>query len=88
MNSAKLNTIAGAVLFVLLVTMGLGMLSDIIFAPSEPEKPGYEIVVAEAGSEGEAEEENERVEKARNVTPDETTSTESATAETTDRNKV
>ncbi|WP_425088964.1 c-type cytochrome [Stappia sp.] len=55
MNSAKLNTIAGAVLFVLLVTMGLGMLSDIIFAPSEPEKPGYEIVVAEAGGEGEAE---------------------------------
>ncbi|WP_029057791.1 c-type cytochrome [Stappia stellulata] len=55
MNSAKLNTIAGAVLFVLLVTMGLGILSDIIFAPSEPDKPGYEIVIAAADDEAEAE---------------------------------
>ena len=47
MNSAKLNTIAGAVLFVLVLTMGLGFLSDIIFSSHAPEKPGYEIVVAE-----------------------------------------
>ncbi|SDU46712.1 cytochrome c family protein [Stappia sp. ES.058] len=51
MNSAKLNTIAGAVLFVLLVTMGLGILSDIIFASDDPDKPGYEIVIADTGSE-------------------------------------
>ncbi|WP_349358997.1 cytochrome c family protein [Stappia sp.] len=48
MNSAKLNMIAGAVLSVLLLTMGLGVLSDIVFAPQTPEKPGYEIVVADA----------------------------------------
>lgn len=51
MNSAKLNTIAGAVLFVLLLTMGLGILSEILFERHEPEKPGFEIVVAEAGGE-------------------------------------
>ncbi|GGF01863.1 hypothetical protein GCM10007285_31820 [Stappia taiwanensis] len=54
MNSSKLNTIAGAVLFALLVTMGLGILSDIIFSKAPPETPGYEIVVADG--EGEAEE--------------------------------
>lgn len=48
MNSAKLNTIAGAVLFVLVLTMGLGVLSDIIFSSHAPEKPGYEIIVAES----------------------------------------
>lgn len=54
MNSSKLNTIAGAVLFALLVTMGLGILSDVIFSKAPPETPGYEIVVADG--EGEVEE--------------------------------
>ncbi|MCA1299929.1 c-type cytochrome [Stappia indica] len=54
MNSSKLNTIAGAVLFALLVTMGLGILSDVIFSKAPPETPGYEIVVADG--DGEAEE--------------------------------
>lgn len=64
MNSAKLNTIAGAVLFVMLMTMGLGILSDIIFVRHAPERPGYEIVVAEAADMGaqEAEEAAPQVE--------------------------
>ena len=49
MNSAKLNMIAGAVLSVLLLTMGLGMLSSFIFDPGTPDRPGYEIVVADTG---------------------------------------
>ena len=48
MNSAKLNMIAGAILSVLLLTMGLGIVSEIVFHQDAPEKPGYEIVVAEA----------------------------------------
>lgn len=51
MNSAKLNMIAGAILSVLLLTMGLGIVSEIIFHQGAPEKPGYEIIVAEADSE-------------------------------------
>jgi cytochrome c len=50
MNSAKLNMVAGAVLSVLLVTMGLGIVSDIIFHAEDPAIPGYEIVVADADS--------------------------------------
>ncbi len=46
MNSAKLNMVAGAVLSVLLVTMALGIVSDIIFHSEAPATPGYEIVVA------------------------------------------
>ncbi|WP_346893601.1 cytochrome c family protein [uncultured Roseibium sp.] len=46
MDSFTLNKIAGAVLMVLLLTMGVGIVSDIIFEPTIPGKPGYEIVVA------------------------------------------
>jgi cytochrome c len=46
MNSFMLNKIAGAVLMVLLLTMGVGIVSDIIFQPIVAEKPGYEIEVA------------------------------------------
>lgn len=48
MDSFTLNKAAGAVLMVLILTMGLGIVSDIIFKPTIPGKPGYEIVVAAA----------------------------------------
>lgn len=48
MDSFTLNKIAGAILMVLLLTMGLGIVSDIIFEPEVPGQPGYEIVVASA----------------------------------------
>ncbi|WP_150523670.1 c-type cytochrome [Roseibium sediminis] len=51
MDSFTLNKIAGAVLLVLVMTMGIGIVSDVIFHPSHPEQPGYIIEVAEA-SEG------------------------------------
>lgn len=46
MDSFTLNKAAGAVLMVLILTMGVGIVSDIIFHPTIPGKPGYEIVVA------------------------------------------
>ncbi len=48
MDSFTLNKIAGAILMVLILTMGVGIVSDIIFHPTMPGKPGYEIVVASA----------------------------------------
>ncbi|ADZ72709.1 c-type cytochrome [Polymorphum gilvum] len=57
MDAFELNKIAGAVLMVLLLTMGVGIVSDVIFTPTIPSKPGYEIVVAsaeDATAEGEA----------------------------------
>ncbi len=54
MDSFELNKIAGAVLLSLLVVMGLGIISDVIFEPHEPEKPGFEIAVATATEETEA----------------------------------
>ncbi|MFN7168705.1 MAG: c-type cytochrome [Pannonibacter sp.] len=50
MDSFELNKAAGAVLMVLLLTMGVGIVSDIIFTPTIPDKPGYEIVVESAES--------------------------------------
>ena len=52
MSLYELNKIAGAVLFALLVLFGTRTVSDIIFASHAPEKPGYEIEVAEEGTEG------------------------------------
>ncbi len=49
MDSFTLNKAAGAVLMVLILTMGVGIVSDIIFHPTIPGKPGYEIVVASEG---------------------------------------
>ncbi len=51
MNSFELNKIAGAVLGTLTFTLGLGILSEIVFAPSAPAKPGYEIAVPDGPSE-------------------------------------
>lgn len=50
MDSFELNKAAGAVLMVLLLTMGVGIVSDVIFAPTIPNQPGYEIVVESAES--------------------------------------
>ncbi|MFD1697068.1 c-type cytochrome [Roseibium aestuarii] len=46
MDSFTLNKAAGAVLMVLILTMGVGIVSDIIFETEEPETPGYAIAVA------------------------------------------
>ena len=46
MDSFEFNKIAGAVLFSLLVVMGLGVLSDTVFNVPAPEKPGYAVEVA------------------------------------------
>ena len=48
MDSFTLNKAAGAVLMVLILTMGVGIVSDVIFHPTIPGKPGYEIVVESA----------------------------------------
>ncbi|MEP3046965.1 MAG: cytochrome c family protein [Roseibium sp.] len=48
MDSFTLNKAAGAVLMVAIFMMGVGIISDIIFEPTIPGKPGYEIVVASA----------------------------------------
>lgn len=48
MDSFELNKIVGAVLGTLAFTLGLGMVSQIIFTPEAPAKPGYAIVVPEA----------------------------------------
>ena len=54
MDSFELNKIAGAVLGTLTLTLGLGIFSEIIFAPEAPAKPGYEIAVPEGPSEAQA----------------------------------
>jgi len=51
MSLYELNKIAGAVLFALLVLFGTRTVSNIIFTPHAPEQPGYEIEVAEEGTE-------------------------------------
>src|SRR5918997_3996384 len=48
MDSFELNKIAGAVLFALLVSFGLGIASEMIFETDAPEAPGYMIAVAQS----------------------------------------
>lgn len=48
MDSFEVNKILGAVLGTLTFTLGLGILSEILFTPPKPAKPGYEIAVQEA----------------------------------------
>ena len=59
MDSFEFNKIAGAVLFSALVALGLGAVAEIVFEQEPPEKPGYEVAVAEteAGAEQGAAEE-------------------------------
>jgi len=61
MDSFEFNKFAGAVLFTLLVTLGVGILAEELFHPHHPEKPGYEVAVAEDGAAGEAEAATEEV---------------------------
>ncbi len=56
MDFFEWNKIAGAVLFALLMAMGLGIFSDILFHTETPETPGIVIAVAtQEGDEAEAE---------------------------------
>jgi cytochrome c len=53
--SLEFNKIAGAGLGALVFAMGVGFVSDLIFHVEAPEKPGFEVAVAEsAPAEGEA----------------------------------
>lgn len=52
MDSFEWNKIAGAILFALLVTFGLGIFSESIFVSEAPEAPGYVIAVATEGGSG------------------------------------
>jgi cytochrome c len=56
MDSFEMNKIAGAILFTLTMTLGLGILAEIVFSQHAPEKPGYELADASpaSGSEGAA----------------------------------
>lgn len=47
MDSFELNKIAGAVLFSLLVVLGLRALGETVFHVDPPEKPGYMVEIAE-----------------------------------------
>ncbi len=49
MDSFEWNKIAGAVLFALLLAVGLSIVSEMIFHTDAPETPGYVIAVAEEG---------------------------------------
>ena len=52
MDSFEWNKIAGAVLFALLVSVGLSIFSDMIFETEAPEAPGYVIAVARRRRQG------------------------------------
>ena len=53
MDSFEWNKIFGAILFALLVTFGLSIVSETIFETETPETPGYVIAVAEPTEGGE-----------------------------------
>jgi cytochrome c len=60
MDSFELNKIAGAVLFTLTMTLGFGILAEIVFSQHPPAKPGYELPdAAPASAEGAAPAEKE-----------------------------
>lgn len=48
MDSFELNKIAGAILFALTFTLGLGIFAEIVFHRPAPEKAGYELAGAPA----------------------------------------
>ncbi|MFG1477307.1 cytochrome c family protein [Xanthobacter sp. V4C-4] len=49
MTFFELNKIAGAVLATLAFVVGLGIVSQILFTPEAPARPGFDIVVQEGG---------------------------------------
>ena len=54
MDSFEFNKIAGALLGTLLLTMGLGLFSDVLFYHPKPAKPGFELPAAAEGGATEA----------------------------------
>ncbi|BBE72696.1 c-type cytochrome [Oharaeibacter diazotrophicus] len=48
--SLELNKIAGALLGTLTFAFGVGFISELIFEQESPEKPGFEVAVAEGGA--------------------------------------
>lgn len=52
MDSFEFNKIIGAVLFAVLVLFGMRTVSNLLFAAHPPEKPGYEVEIAEADDAG------------------------------------
>jgi cytochrome c len=52
MDSFELNKIAGALLGTVFVVLSIGLARDALFHNEAPEKPGFEIVAAEAGATG------------------------------------
>src|SRR3954449_12791647 len=51
MDSFEINKLIGALLGTVFVVFSIGLISDGLFASPEPEKPGFEIVAAEAPAE-------------------------------------
>lgn len=50
MDSFELNKIAGAVILAALVFFGLNETSNLVFYKPEPEKPGYEVAIADSSA--------------------------------------
>ncbi len=61
MDSFEWNKIAGAVLFALLLAVGLRIVTETLFTRGAPETPGYIIAVAEEGEGGEGAAEREPI---------------------------
>ena len=61
MDSHEWNKIVGAVLGTLLLVFGIRIVSNLVFEVEDPETPGYEIAVAEEGTDGAAAAEEEAV---------------------------
>lgn len=61
MDAFEINKIVGAVLFALLVLFSARTASDIIFTVHKPEKPGFEVAVAEPEAPAEKEAEKKEV---------------------------
>jgi cytochrome c len=53
MDSFEINKVLGALLFTCLVLLSLNIAAGAIFAPTRPEKPGYDIAVQEKAGPGE-----------------------------------
>ena len=47
MNSNQISKIAAAVVMTLLVLIGIGKFTDLVYAPQTPEKAGFEVAVAD-----------------------------------------
>lgn len=52
LDAFEINKIVGAILFTVLLTLGLGILAEGIYHAQAPETPGYAIEVAESAGEG------------------------------------